>query len=73
MILYMDVDGDSGVQAYEIGSDYIDVQFKRTYKVYRYSYRIAGKNHVEAMKNLARNGNGLNSYIMNYVRDLYDR
>lgn len=61
---------DSGVSAFEIGSDYILVQFSGT--AYRYSYRKAGQHHVETMKNLARSGSGLNSYINRYVKNLYD-
>lgn len=69
---YLDVNGDSGVEFYEIGPDYIDVKFKRG-SVYRYSYEIAGKHHVENMKALAKSGDGLNSYIMRNVRKLYDK
>ena len=32
----------------------------------------AGKFHVEKMKVLAKNGDGLNSYIMRNVKKLYD-
>lgn len=69
---YRDIDGDSGVEAYEIGDDYIAVKFYRTPKLYRYSYGKAGRYHVEQMKMLARNGNGLNSYINRFVKKLYD-
>lgn len=63
---------DSGISAFEIGPDYILVQFSGTAKTYRYSYRKAGQNHVETMKILARSGSGLNSYINRYVKNLYD-
>ena len=69
---YLDLDGDSGVVAYEIGETYIKVKFNGTYKIYTYSYRSAGANRVEDMKQLARNGNGLNSYIMRYAKNLYE-
>lgn len=69
---YRNSGGDSGVSAFEIGSDYILVQFSGTYRTYRYSYRKAGQNHVESMKRLARSGNGLNSYINRYVKKLYN-
>lgn len=69
---YRNAGGDSGVYAYEIGADYIEVQFSGTSRTYTYSYRKAGRNHVEEMKSLARSGSGLNSYINRYVKYLYD-
>lgn len=64
----------SGVSTYEIGSDYIDVKFNGNSKIYRYSYSGgAGSHHVENLKQLARNGSGLNAYIVKYVKDKYDR
>ena len=69
---YRNSGGDSGVSAYEIGSDYIIVKFSGTARTYRYSYRKAGQNHVENLKRLAKSGSGLNSYINRYVKNLYD-
>lgn len=69
---YLDLDGDSGVVAYEIGETYIKVKFNGTNKIYIYSYRSAGANRVEDMKRLARSGDGLNSYIMRYAKKLYE-
>lgn len=69
---YRDTGGDSGVAAYEIGTDYIRVQFSGTSRIYTYSYRKAGSTHVENMKQLARNGSGLNSYINRHTKYLYD-
>ncbi|WP_312697868.1 hypothetical protein [Sphingobacterium mizutaii] len=69
---YRNSGGDSGVSAFEIGLDYILVQFSGTARTYRYSYRKAGQNQVEAIKRLARSGSGLNSYINQYVKKLYD-
>lgn len=70
---YRNSGGDSGVSAYEIGSDYIIVKFSGTARTYRYSYRKAGQKHVESLKQLAQSGSGLNSYINKHVRDLYDK
>lgn len=64
---------DSGVSSYEIGTDFIKVKFSKTIRTYTYSYRRAGRVHVESMKRLALSGNGLNSYINRYVKDLYDK
>ena len=69
---YKNIDGDSGVSYYEIGDNYINVKFHGTIKTYTYSYRKAGRNHVEQMKILARRGEGLNSYINRFVKYLYD-
>lgn len=71
-VRYKNVDGDSNVESYEIGLEYIAVKFYGTQKIYVYSYRKAGKNHVETMKGLAVSGNGLNSYINRNCRNLYD-
>lgn len=69
---YRNSGGDSGVSSFEIGTDYILVQFSGTARTYRYSYRKAGQHHVENMKRLASSGSGLNSYINRYVKKLYD-
>lgn len=72
MKIYKDIDGDSGVVAYEYGNDYIRVQFK-TGSPYTYNYDSAGRHHIEKMKELADAGDGLNAYInynvkYNYVK-----
>ena len=69
---YRNSNGNSGVSAFEIGDDYIVVKFKATIKPYKYSYKKAGKHHVEKMKLLAKSGSGLNSYINSYVKFKYD-
>lgn len=69
MIAYRDVYGDSGVLAYDPGPDYLNVQFKNTSRNYCYLCQKAGRAHVETMKKLAENGNGLNSFINKYVQD----
>lgn len=72
MQIYKNAGGNSGIRAYDIGGDYIDVKFS-TGRVYRYSYGRAGKENVEEMKRLAMQGYGLNSYIMRNVKNDYDR
>lgn len=69
---YRNSSGDSGVSAYEIGTDYIAIKFSSTTKIYIYSHRKAGYTHVENMKRLAQSGSGLNSYVNRYVKNLYD-
>jgi hypothetical protein len=69
---YRNSGGDSGVSAYELGSDYIRVKFSGNSRIYTYSYRKAGRSLVEQMKGLAQGGSGLNSYINKHVKFLYD-
>lgn len=71
MRLYKDIDNDSGVSAFEPGDDYIIVEFKDG-NAYRYTYRSAGSHHVEQMKILASDGDGLQAYININVKDLYE-
>ena len=73
MQTYKNLNGNSNVSAYEIGENYIDVTFNGTAKIYRYSYNSAGVSNVETMKSLARQGSGLNSFIMRNVRTLYEK
>lgn len=68
---YADSDGDSSVCAYETGDDYVRVRFSDG-SVYLYTYASAGASHIERMKELARSGDGLNSYIMNNVKYDYE-
>ena len=52
----------SGVVAYEIGADWIDVLFSNYHK-YKYTYGSAGKQKIEKMKLHALAGEGLSTYI----------
>ncbi len=67
---YRNLGGNSGVYAYEIGDNFISVQFN-DYSVYMYSYLNPGSSAVEMMKSLALAGKGLNSYISRYVKKRY--
>ena len=67
---YRDIDNDSGVARYEIGSDYIRVQFEDG-SVYLYTYTSAGSSNIEEMKRLAATGDGLNAFINRNVRKRY--
>lgn len=65
MQTYRDWDNNSGIEAFEIGSDYIVVQFKKgRYRLYTYTYRSASQHDIEYMKQLALDGDGLNEYIV---------
>lgn len=59
---YKDINGDSGVSAYEYGDDWIRVQFKYG-GTYEYRSSNIGLAHLTAMKSLADTGDGLNAYI----------
>jgi hypothetical protein len=69
---YKDRSGKSGVFLYEIGKDYILVRFTGSDAVYKYSYKRPGKKHVEMMKKLAEKGEGLSTYISQFVREEYE-
>ena len=69
---YINASGNSGVLAYEIGSDWIKLKFTSGGEVYTYSHNKAGRHHVERMKILALRGSGLATYINQNVKDLYD-
>lgn len=72
MTRYKNIDGDSGILAYEFGADFIRVQFGQGMP-YRWTYASAGRQHVETMKLLAVRGDGLNAYINRHVKHAYDR
>lgn len=67
MELYKDIDGDSGVAAFEIGEGWIKVQFLKG-GTYLYDSAKPGQAHVEEMQRLARTGDGLNAYINKFIR-----
>jgi hypothetical protein len=70
MTLYKNLGGNSSVHAYELGVDSITVQFSDN-SVYLYTCQSAGSDNIEKMKTLAIAGQGLNSFIMRYVRKAY--
>ena len=69
---YRNRSGDSGVIGYELDQDRIIVYFKNR-SVYEYTNQSAGALHVERMKKLAAEGEGLNTFINQYVRGNYSR
>ncbi len=75
MELYGNRSGDSGVQAFELGSDFIEIQFKGKSRRYRYTSREIGVDDLERMKNLAIAGKGLATFINQnpHIRDGYAR
>lgn len=67
---YKNIDGDSGVTAFEIGQGSITVQFKNG-AVYFYNNQSAGPANIIEMHRLAATGRGLNSFINRVVRKSY--
>lgn len=69
---YRDVQGDSGVVAYEPGPDFIKVRFKHG-GTYVYDYESTGTFQIERMKALAVSGEGLSAFISKFVKENYAR
>jgi hypothetical protein len=67
---YLNLDGDSGVAAYDIAPGAIAVMFVDG-DVYIYTDASTGRATVEQMQALARRGRGLSTFISRYVRDRY--
>lgn len=72
MTRYKDITGKSGVRAYRIGADYIEIKFK-TGETYVYNYVRPGRLYVEQMKRLAEKGRGLSTFISRKVRERFCR
>lgn len=70
MIAYLNKHGNSGVKAYELGDDFIRVQFKNN-SVYRYTAAITGADNVAQMKQLAQTGRGLSTFISQSIKSHY--
>lgn len=60
---YKNLSPKSGVTHYAIGKDFIEVKFKDNDAIYIYNYSLNGNEHIEEMKRLAMNGQGLSTYI----------
>lgn len=71
---YANLGGDSSVESFEIGPDFILVKFVGRSTIYRYSYSRPGMVYVDRMKSLATTGRGLGSYIQTHpaVRKGYE-
>ena len=67
---YLALNGDAGVEAYEITEDGIVLEFKDG-STYLYNGIKPGMEHVEAMAAFAASGQGLTTYVNQYVRDHY--
>ena len=70
MTAYKNLSEKSGITAYAIGDDYIDIEFGSG-DTYRYSEASVGYENFSIMKALAIAGAGLNAFINKYVRFKY--
>jgi len=67
---YRNQGGNSQILSYETGNEFLKVEFAETGAVFKFSYRTAGKRHVDEMKRLAQSGEGLDKYICENMRML---
>jgi hypothetical protein len=74
MTPYQNRNGDSKVEAYEIGEGSITVRFMSgRHRNYLYTNLRPGPAAVERMIALAVQGHGLNSYISTTIRSNFER
>ena len=67
---YNNLSGNSRIAAYEIGEDFIKIQFHDD-GIYLYNSHSAGWPSIETMKRLAEDGKGLNTFVDTYVKKRY--
>lgn len=65
---YLNKDGDSGVDEFEIDTNSIKLIFEDHKFLYTYNEIRPGKSYVEEMKKKAKGGSGLNTYVNQHVR-----
>lgn len=69
---YRNLDGNSGVAAYECGDGFIRIRFVNG-ETYEYTDEVTGRAHVANMRKLAQAGLGLATYVSRFVHDAYAR
>lgn len=67
---YKNLQRNSGVLAFELGDDFIKVEFEN-HGVYLYTAESAGREKIEAMKKRALAGKGLSTFISQHVKNQY--
>lgn len=70
MKTYKNLNGNSGVKAFEIGDHSIAIRFNNG-ETYLYDHNVPGKKEVAQMKRLALAGKGLSTFISQSVRERY--
>jgi len=71
MLKYKNKKGNSGVVAFQIGEDFIKVKFKDG-NLYKYTFSSAGKENITKMKELAKMGERLSTFISTTVKDAFE-
>jgi hypothetical protein len=69
---YRNLEGHSGVTAYESGDGFIRIRFVNG-DVYEYTDEATGREHIANMQKLAQAGLGLSTYVSRFVHDDYAR
>lgn len=70
---YKNYNGNSGILRYEIGDNFVTVEFQTgNYRFYKYTFMSAGQSNVNQMKTLAIQGRGLNGFIKEEIGDDYE-
>ncbi|TAL66245.1 MAG: hypothetical protein EPN84_00610 [Legionella sp.] len=67
---YLNLSRNSGVCAYELGTDFIRVEFIN-HSIYRYTQDGVGLENLNKMKELARQGHGLSTFISQHIKKNY--
>lgn len=70
MVRYQNLSGKSGIAFYEMGADFVIVEWKSGAR-YLYNYDSCGRDVIEGMKILAQAGLGLSAFISRYLHDKY--
>ena len=63
---YKNLNNDSEVEAYDIDEDYVLIKFKNNVR-YLYNEHHTGKENLEILKKLAKEGKGLNHFINEHL------
>lgn len=72
MTPYKNLQGDSGIESYEMTDDSLTVKFKSgQFRHYLYTNKKPGPAALERMKQLAIQGKGLNGYILTIIKDRF--
>ncbi|MGK4566283.1 hypothetical protein [Flavobacterium sp. 3HN19-14] len=72
MIPYKNQNGNSGIIGYEIADNAIRIRFLDG-EEYLYTYKTAGKETIEKMKQLAISGKGLATYLNRFASEKYEK
>ena len=63
----------SGITHFQIGDNFIELKFETSNFIYKYNHVKPGKIHVNEMKELAQNGDGLGTYRNKYVKSYFSK